>query len=98
MKTATKATKATNEEAELGGAEQFRRLTAKGQSHYIAHAQRTTAIARDHAIPVIFAPPVSAGGTLNGGTGFVLRVNSAFFVVTASHVLEKYAESGRTIQ
>jgi Trypsin-like peptidase domain len=92
MKMARKAMKATNDEAELGGAEQFRRLTADGQARYIAHAQRMTTFARDHAIPIIFAPPVSAGGTVNGGTGFVLKINSACFVVTASHVLEKYEE------
>jgi Trypsin-like peptidase domain len=73
-----------------GGAERFRQLTADGQARYIEHARAMTTFARDHAVPIIFAPPVSMGGKVNGATGFVLRLSSESFVVTASHVLEKY--------
>jgi hypothetical protein len=52
MKTATRAPEATNDEVELGGAEQFRRLTAEGQARYAAHAQRM--FSGGNTIPDIF--------------------------------------------
>jgi hypothetical protein len=41
-------------------------------------------------MPIIFAPPLSIGGKVNSGTGFVLQLNCGSFVVTASHVLDEY--------
>ena len=35
---------------------------------------------------------MSVGGKINGGTGFILKLYADCFVVTASHVLEKYEE------
>jgi hypothetical protein len=75
---------------ELGGAEQFRRLSASDRANYIDHARKMTTFARDHAVPVIFAPPLSKGGKVNGATAFVLKIGFESFVVTASHVLEAY--------
>jgi hypothetical protein len=75
---------------EIGGAEQFRQLSAHEQARYVEHAKKMTTHAMDHAIPIVIAPPVSLGGTINNGTGFVVQLGSGFFVVTARHVLAKY--------
>ena len=47
-------------------------------------------LARDYAVPIIFAPPPSVGGKINGASGCVLQLGSGIFVVTASHVLAGY--------
>jgi hypothetical protein len=47
-------------------------------------------LAQSYAVPIIYAPPLSIGGTINGATGSVLKISSEYFVVTASHVLEGY--------
>jgi hypothetical protein len=73
-----------------GAAARFRQLSPEGQARYIEHARAMTTFARDHAMPIIFAPPVSKGGKINGATGFLLKLRSEFFIVTASHVLGKY--------
>ena len=75
----------------LGGAEQFRQLSAEDQARYIAINRQMTAIARDHAVPIIFAPPLSIGGKINGATG-VVRLGANPVLVTASHVLSGYEE------
>src|SRR5246127_4752192 len=75
---------------EIGGAEQFRQLSAHEQARYGEHAKKMTTHAMDHAIPIVIAPPVSLGGAINNGTGFVVQLGSGFFVVTARHVLAKY--------
>lgn len=74
----------------VGGAERFKRLSSAEQTRYIATNRQMTALARDHAVPIIFAPPRSRGGKINGASGCVLRLDSGTFVVTASHVLEGY--------
>jgi hypothetical protein len=78
--------------SEIGDAERFLQLTAEEQAQYIQQAQKMTALARDHAVPIIIAPPVSVGGKVNGGTGFVVRLGSESFVFTALHVLAKYED------
>jgi hypothetical protein len=85
---------------EPGGAQRFERLSAEEQGRYIAVSRQLTNLARDHAVPIIFAPPLSIGGKLNGASGCVLRVGGRTFVVTASHVLaeyEKRVESGEIL-
>jgi hypothetical protein len=85
---------------EPGGAERFDRLLAEDQARYIALTQQLTDFARDHAVPIIFAPPLSIGGKLNGATGFVLRLEAGTFVITASHVLAEYknrTQAGETL-
>ena len=49
-------------------------------------------LARDHAVPIIFAPPLSKGGHVNGATGCMLQTGVGSFIVTASHVLAGYEE------
>jgi len=53
-------------------------------------------LARDHAVPIIFAPPLSIGGKINGATGCVIRLTTGTFVATASHVLRGYEARLRT--
>src|ERR1700722_16360409 len=79
-------------ESEPGGAERFQRLPAEAQARYVEHASGMTTFARDHAVPIMIAPPVRIGGKINGGTGFILNLYADSFVVTASHVLQKYEE------
>jgi len=78
--------------SEPGGAERFERLSAEEQARYVALTQQLTDFARDHAVPIIFAPPLSIGGTANGASGSALRLGGRAFVVTASHVLAGYEE------
>lgn len=75
---------------ELGGAQLFQQLSAESKNRYIAISQQMVRLARDHAVPIIFAPPLSIGGKINGASGCVLQLDSGIFVVTASHVLEGY--------
>jgi hypothetical protein len=79
----------------LGGAEQFRQLSAEDQARYISVNRQMTGFARDHAVPIIFAPPLSIGGKINGASGCVIRVGANTLVVTASHVLGGYEERVR---
>jgi hypothetical protein len=78
----------------MSTSEEFRNLPERDQEDYRDHGHKLVASARDHAIPIIFAPPLSLGGLnpkINGGTGFVLQLPSGlFFAVTASHVLTGY--------
>jgi hypothetical protein len=76
----------------LGGAEQFRQLSAEDQARYIAINRQMTGFARDHAVPIIFAPPLSIGGKINGATGSVVRLGANAGLLTASHVLGGYEE------
>jgi hypothetical protein len=85
---------------EPGGAQRFERLSAEEQTRYIAVSQQLTNFARDHAVPIILAPPLSIRGKLNGASGSVLRLEAGTFVVTASHVLAEYenrTQSGETL-
>src|ERR1035438_1814049 len=76
----------------LGGAQLFERLSDEEKARYITINQQMVRFARDHAVPVILAPPLSIGGTVNGATGCVVQLRTGVFVVTASHVLAKYEE------
>jgi hypothetical protein len=76
--------------SELSGAEQFQELSFADQARYIAVNQQMARLARDHAVPIIFAPPRSRGGKINGASGSVLQMGSGAVVATASHVLEGY--------
>jgi Trypsin-like peptidase domain len=81
---------------ELGGAQRFAQLSAEDQARYIAISQQLAGLARDHAVPIIFAPPLSIGGKINGACGCVLQLNAGIFVVTASHVLGGYEDRVRS--
>jgi hypothetical protein len=74
------------------GAEQFRQLSADDQARYIEINRQMTGIVRDHAVPIIFAPPLSIGGKINGATGCMVRFGADAALVTASHVLGGYEE------
>jgi hypothetical protein len=55
-------------------------------------------LARDYAVPIIFAPPLGVAGKISGATGFGVRLNSGIFIATAYHVLydkETWGQTGR---
>ncbi len=81
---------------EPGGAQLFRQLSAEVRARYIAIGQQMARLARDHAVPIVFAPPLSIRGKVNGASGCVLQLNAGTFVVTASHVLAGYEERIRS--
>ena len=72
------------------GAQAFASLTDDEKARYLAVNRQLVGFARDHAVPVIFAPPLSVGGEVNGATGCILRLGAEAFFVTASHVLAGY--------
>jgi len=76
--------------ANSGDGRRFNELPAGEQSRYRTVAQQMVGLARDLAVPIIFAPPPKTGGEINGATGTVLELKGKYFVVTASHVLEGY--------
>lgn len=82
--------------SELGGAQLFQRLSTEDQARYIAINRQMARFARNHAVPIIFAPPRSCGGKINGASGCVLQLGSSAFIVTASHVLEGYERRVQT--
>lgn len=75
-----------------GGAELFQELPVEARARYIAISQQMARLARDHAVPVFFAPPLSIGGKINGACGCVVRLRSGIFVITAAHVLAGYED------
>lgn len=77
---------------ERSGAELFQELPAEARARYIEISQQMARFARDHAVPIFFAPPLSIGGKINGACGCVLRLGSGIFVATASHVVAGYEE------
>jgi hypothetical protein len=77
---------------EGGGAQLFQELPSEARARYIAISQQMARFARDHAVPIFFAPPLSIGGKINGACGCVLQLGSGTFVITASHVLAGYEE------
>jgi hypothetical protein len=84
----------------VGGALQFSQLPTERQAEYRKAASQMVRLAQACAIPIIFAPPLSAGGTPNGATGCVLELGDATFVVTAAHVLSGYEDgiqAGQTL-
>lgn len=74
----------------LSGADLFARLFSHERRSYLTALGSLVGLARDHAVPIIFAPPVRSGGPVNGATGCIVRLNSSPFVITASHVLQGY--------
>jgi hypothetical protein len=75
----------------MGGTlQEFNELSAAERERYREAGQRMVRLAGDYAIPIVFAPPPSIGGKINSGSGFILQLNSASFVVTAHHVLAEY--------
>jgi len=76
----------------MGAADRLSKLPAHEQERYRQANQQRAEFARKHAVPIIFAPPLSIGGKVNGGTGFALQLSSGSFVVTASHVLAGYED------
>jgi len=76
--------------SELSGVQQFQQLSFEDQARYIAINQQMARLARNHAVPIIFAPPRSRGGKINGASGSVVQLKSGVFITTASHVLEGY--------
>jgi len=75
---------------EVAGADKFRLLSPEQQARYLAINRQMVRLARDHAVPIIFAPPLSVGGKINGASACVIRLASKRFVATASHVLGGY--------
>jgi hypothetical protein len=75
---------------DLSGAQRFEQLSEENKSRYLAINRQMVRLARDYAVPIVFAPPLSIGGKINGASGCVVRLASGTFVVTASHVLAGY--------
>jgi len=75
---------------ELSGAERFEQLSDENKARYLAINRQMVRLARDYAVPIIFAPPPSVGGKINGASGCVVQLASGLFVITASHVLAGY--------
>lgn len=80
---------------ELSGAQRFDQLSEENKSRYLAINRQMVRLARDYAVPIIFAPPLSVGGKINGASGCVVQLDSGTFVATASHVLAGYEERVR---
>lgn len=85
----------SNDTNEPGGSQVFGELPAEVQRRLIAIGRQMTALARDHAVPIFFAPPRSIGGKINGASGCLLRLGAGTFLATASHVLAGYEERVR---
>jgi hypothetical protein len=82
------------------GAEKFARLSPAGKSRYQESGREMVGLSEGCAVPIIYAPPVSVGGKINGATGCVLELPSGCFLVSASHVLDGYErriESGEKL-
>jgi len=69
--------------SDVSGSEEFQRLSADQQAPYVAVNRMMVQLARDHAVPIIFAPPLSIGGKINGASGCVIRLGVDTFVATA---------------
>ncbi len=54
-----------------GNGRRFDELSADEKSNYRVVLQKMVTLAREHAVPIIFAPPPSIGGEVNGATGVV---------------------------
>jgi hypothetical protein len=77
---------------QLGAAHRFNQLSSEEQKRYRETARQMTTLARDYAVPIIFAPPRSIGGAVNGATGCILQLGTAAYLVTASHVLAGFEQ------
>jgi hypothetical protein len=80
---------------DVGGAQRFEHLSAEEQARYLAINRQMVGFARDHAVPIIFGPPPSLHGKINGASSCVLRFGTSIFLFTASHVLAWYEERVR---
>jgi hypothetical protein len=78
--------------SEFSGAQLFQQLPAEAQARHLSISQQMARRARDHAVPIIFAPPLGIPGKINGACGCVVRLAAGTFVVSASHVLAGYEE------
>jgi hypothetical protein len=76
--------------SDLSGAELFERLSDDEKARYITINKQMVDFARDHAVPIMLAPPPGVGNEVKGATGCVLRMRTGVFAVTASHVLAGY--------
>jgi hypothetical protein len=79
----------------LGGAEQFQQLGPSERKRYKQAAREMIRLAEGYAIPIIFAPPLSVGGTINGATGCIIDLDGRYCLLTASHVLEGFENRTR---
>jgi hypothetical protein len=80
----------------LQGTSEFKALSEQEQETYRRVSRSVVQLVQRYAIPLCFAPPLSIGGTVNGGTGCILRLDSGPFIVTANHVLSAYEERRKT--
>ncbi len=78
--------------SDTGLAHEFAGLSAEEQSRYRLVAQQMVRLACRCAVPIIFAPPLSVGGRVNGASACLLQLPWGWFIVTAAHVLRKYEE------
>jgi len=74
----------------MGAADEFKKLPIDEQKRFCNTSQQLCSIARNCAIPIALAPRPGGWGKVNHATGFALQMGSAFFSVTASHVLTQY--------
>ena len=81
--------------SESSGADQFDGLWVESKAAYLAISWHLSAFARDHAVPIIFAPPLSVGGKINGASGSLVQLGANILLVTPSHVLAGYEERVR---
>src|ERR1039457_5753121 len=59
----------------MGGLDEFSKLSVDDQKRYRATSSQMTKFARDHAIPIEFAPPIGRlDGPVGGGTGGMVAV------------------------
>ena len=65
-------------------------VSDENKARYLPINRQMVRLARDYAVPIIFAPPPSVGGKINGASGCVVQLASGLFVITASHVLAGY--------
>lgn len=69
------------------GARLLRNLPRPNREQLLTAGRQMARLARDYAVPIIFAPPLGLKGKISGATGFGVRLNSGIFIATAYHVL-----------
>jgi len=69
------------------GIQLLQQLPVQAQTQLLTAGREMARLARDYAVPIIFAPPVGVKGKINGATGFGLRLDSGIFIGTAHHIL-----------
>jgi hypothetical protein len=74
----------------------FEDLSADDKKRYRDFGREMVRLAQSYAVPIVFAPPPTVtDGLINGATGAVVKWNSNYFVLTASHVLNEYEKRFR---